>query len=214
MAIKREKYLSLLLLSLLILNASPNTVNANGGAVDFFKVCGQTPFPDVCQKMVSESQKHNILSAEDYTTMGISITFVATRQLTTYLTDLTANIKEGFTDPRTSGVLYDCLSLLKGSTSQLRTSVDEMNRLEPDQPWAVPLSNVETWMGAALMNDETCLKGLTGIQQESPVKTDMFDRVTMVKKYTSVALVMVKILKVGDKQNDTGIRPPVPPPQY
>lgn len=52
------------------------------------------------------------------------------------------------------------------------------------------MSNVQTWMSAALTEEETCTDGFEDVP-EGTVKTDVCDRVSYVKKFTSNALALV-----------------------
>ena len=52
------------------------------------------------------------------------------------------------------------------------------------------LSNVQTWMSAALTNEDTCTDGFEDVG-ECPVKDEVFDKVVIVKEYTSNALALV-----------------------
>lgn len=52
------------------------------------------------------------------------------------------------------------------------------------------LSNVQTWMSAALTDVETCTDGFEDVD-DGPIKTDVVNRADFVKKVTSIALAMV-----------------------
>ncbi|KAF6144640.1 hypothetical protein GIB67_006132 [Kingdonia uniflora] len=81
-------------------------------------------------------------------------------------------------------------------------SVEEMNKLEPGEPWDFLLSNVQTWMSAALTNDETCLDGLN-VVEEGPLKQGIVKRAMLIKKYTSISLMLVNFLKDGTIQHQS-----------
>lgn len=52
------------------------------------------------------------------------------------------------------------------------------------------MSNVQTWMSAALTDQETCTDGFQDVD-DSSLKTEVVDRVGEVKKYMSNALALV-----------------------
>lgn len=52
------------------------------------------------------------------------------------------------------------------------------------------MSNVQTWMSAALTNEETCTDGFEDVG-DGDVKTDVRERVVKVKQVTSNALALV-----------------------
>lgn len=52
------------------------------------------------------------------------------------------------------------------------------------------MSNVQTWMSAALTNQETCTDGFEDVP-DCPVKSDVNDMTVSVKQVTSNALALV-----------------------
>ncbi|KAF6144641.1 hypothetical protein GIB67_006133 [Kingdonia uniflora] len=173
----REKNLSLLLLSLLVLHAWVEIVNAKGS---------HKHNHDQNQDALFDSKTGHRLSPTDYATMAVSLSFVTTRDLATYTSSLMT--RRGLTSPRTISALHDCYGVLRGAELQLRRSFDEMSVLiEPvNESWNLPLSNVQSWLSAALVNDETCLHRVNETE-ESPMKLDILDRISAIMKYTSVA---------------------------
>lgn len=52
------------------------------------------------------------------------------------------------------------------------------------------MSNVQTWMSAALTDQETCTDGFEGVP-DCPLKSDVNEKSTCVKQVTSNALALV-----------------------
>ncbi|KAJ4829360.1 hypothetical protein Tsubulata_024241 [Turnera subulata] len=52
------------------------------------------------------------------------------------------------------------------------------------------MSNVQTWMSAALTDEETCTDGFEDVEDGS-VKAEVCNRAAVVKKFTSNALALV-----------------------
>jgi pectinesterase inhibitor-like protein len=52
------------------------------------------------------------------------------------------------------------------------------------------MSNVQTWMSAALTGEDTCTDGFEDVA-DGPLKTDVCDRVGKVHKFTSNVLALV-----------------------
>ncbi|XP_072975105.1 pectinesterase inhibitor 9-like [Typha angustifolia] len=55
----------------------------------------------------------------------------------------------------------DCEDCFEEAVGELRDSVEELTRLE-EETFGWQMSNVETWVSAALTNQVTCLDGLEG----------------------------------------------------
>ena len=63
------------------------------------------------------------------------------------------------------------------------------------------MSNVQTWMSAALTNEETCTDGFEDVA-DGAVKSEVCDRAENVKKLTSNALALVNCY-VNKETNST-----------
>ncbi|KAM0986686.1 hypothetical protein ACFX15_010567 [Malus domestica] len=86
-------------------------------------------------------------------------------------------------DPRTADALSSCT---------------EMKELDaPGTPsFQLQISNVLTWLSAALTDEDTCIEGFKGVA-EGPVKTDVSNRAQEVEKLTHNALALVNNLKAA-----------------
>ncbi|KAK4409720.1 Pectinesterase inhibitor 3 [Sesamum angolense] len=95
-------------------------------------------------------------------------------------------------EPRAASALHDCFSLLGDAVDQIRGSVKQMRRLKSGagEELRFQLSNVQTWMSAALTNEDTCVDGFEDVE-EGALKSDVCDRTLKVKEVTSNALALV-----------------------
>jgi len=75
---------------------------------------------------------------------------------------------------------------MKGSMKQMRELVSTGSL----ESFRFQMSNVQTWLSAALTDEETCTDGFKDIHDE-PRKDDICARVDDVKKMTSNALALV-----------------------
>ncbi|URD81976.1 21 kDa protein [Musa troglodytarum] len=94
-----------------------------------------------------------------------------------------------------SGAVQDCMETMRDSVDRLRRSVQEMKRMgrarSPRFAWH--LSNVQTWVSAALTDEGTCLDSLS--QNAGPaVRAAIRKRVVEVAHVTSNALALVNRL--------------------
>lgn len=105
-----------------------------------------------------------------------------------------ANVSAQADDPRAASALHDCFSVLGDAVDQIRQSLKQMKRLgqlaapTPTQELRYQLSNVQTWMSAALTNEDTCVDGF-----QDHVPLGVYHRTLKVKELTSNALALVNM---------------------
>ncbi|KAK4382558.1 Pectinesterase inhibitor 9 [Sesamum angolense] len=83
----------------------------------------------------------------------------------------------------------DCIDNMANTVDQLNQSVQELSRADQDFDWHV--GNVESWVGAALTFENTCLDGFRNPTMDGNVKVAITTRVTDCAQVTSNALVLV-----------------------
>lgn len=95
------------------------------------------------------------------------------------------------------------MDTLRNAGDQTWQSGSEIGKLDggggvvvgPQVAWRV--SNAQTWMSAALTNEETCTDGMEEVEAEGRVKADVVSRVGRAKQYTSNSLALVNSLVNG-----------------
>ncbi|KAI3816592.1 hypothetical protein L1987_16294 [Smallanthus sonchifolius] len=90
-----------------------------------------------------------------------------------------------------SAAIHDCSSVFGDAVDEINKSQKEMKKLGwTGESVRFQLSNVQTWMSAALTNEDTCVDGFEDVA-DSDVKAKVRDRVVAVKEVTSNALALV-----------------------
>ncbi|CAM8954099.1 unnamed protein product [Rhodiola kirilowii] len=93
-----------------------------------------------------------------------------------------------------ASALRDCVSSFGDAMDQMRGSLKQMKEIETAETAGGSLrfwvSNVQTWMSAALTNQDTCTDGFEGVD-EGPLKAEVGRRVGVAKKVTSNALALI-----------------------
>lgn len=92
---------------------------------------------------------------------------------------------------RENGAVKDCASQLSDSVDDLRKTLDEIKKLRRGT-FRWQMSNAETWVSAALTNEDTCLDGFKEIGGR--VRSDIKRKVSYVAKVTSNALYLINRL--------------------
>ncbi|KAJ7954293.1 21 kDa protein-like [Quillaja saponaria] len=163
-------------------------------ATDFIRTsCATTLYPELCYSSLSRYANAVQNNPAQLARIAIAISLSKARQITSYVNNLTREADYG-ANSRAASALHDCFSTLGDAVDEMRGSIKQMNQLAAAGTGAgsfrFQMSNVQTWMSAALTDEETCTDGFEDVS-DGPLKTDVCDRVTNVKKFTSNALALV-----------------------
>ncbi|PSS04079.1 Pectinesterase inhibitor domain protein [Actinidia chinensis var. chinensis] len=95
--------------------------------------------------------------------------------------------------PREYQALRDCVDNMGDTVDQLTRSIRELGRTgkSAGQNFMWHMSNVQTWVSAALTDENTCVDGFAGHAMDGNVKTAIRRRVVSVAQVTSNALALV-----------------------
>ncbi|KAK1302269.1 hypothetical protein QJS10_CPB12g01557 [Acorus calamus] len=196
--------MALLLLSLLCLSTAlatspspspaPSTPTQTDPSSDFIRTsCAATLYPSLCFKSLSPYSDAIQQNPTRLTIVAVSLALSRARSLSAHLGSPSLPF-----DPSSASALRDCCSVVSDAVDQLRKSESELRKVgsetkreEDDVAWEI--SNVKTWMSAALTNEDTCVDGFAAAP-EGEVKKDVTVRAVKVKKVTSVALSLVNSL--------------------
>ncbi|CAI9768107.1 unnamed protein product [Fraxinus pennsylvanica] len=154
--------------------------------------CETTLYPELCYN--SLARYANVVQQDPgrLARIAINITLTEAELMPAYISNLTHQTEYGArADPRAVNALHDCFTVLSDAVEQLRSSLKQLSQLEsPGPTFLFQVSNVQTWMSAALTNEETCTDGFSDVP-DTPMKSDVCDQVEKVKEMTSNALALV-----------------------
>lgn len=92
---------------------------------------------------------------------------------------------------REVGALNDCVVQMDDSVDELSETLEELHHLHGgDFQWR--MSNAQTWVSAALTNEDTCLDGFKEI--DGNIRSDVKKKVTNLARITSNALYLINLL--------------------
>ncbi|KNA10819.1 hypothetical protein SOVF_140490 [Spinacia oleracea] len=161
--------------------------------------CNATLYPDICYTSLSGYANAIRLDPAQLARISIGVTLARARHTTTFFTNMTQRADYG-PDPREASALHDCTSTFGDAVKQMHDSLREMSQLasaagignsyNTKSVIMFQVSNVQTWMSAALTNEDTCTDGFQDVAA-CPVKDAVLEKVVMVKEYTSNALALV-----------------------
>lgn len=201
----RTQRLHHLLLSLFLLAAAFSNKHFTATAIDdaaeapaadddFIRTsCNTTLYPNVCFTSLSRYANAVQQNPGQLARVAIAVSLSKVHRAATYVSNLTRDA-DYTADSRAVSALRDCFSNLGDAVDEIRGSLKQMRQIGAAGNGAgsflFQMSNVQTWMSAALTDEETCTDGFQDVADCS-VKTDVCDRVTAVKKFTSNALALV-----------------------
>ncbi|KAJ4712838.1 21 kDa protein-like [Melia azedarach] len=151
--------------------------------------CKATRYPALCVQCLS-GYGNAIRNEHQLAVTALSVSLNKARSAVAFVRKLTKvrGIKK-----REFQAVKDCMENMGDSVDRLSQSVRELGHLgrAVGQDFIWHMSNVQTWVSAALTNENTCLDGFAGRFMDGNVKAAIRRRVTNVAQVTSNALALV-----------------------
>lgn len=148
--------------------------------------CRTTLFPDLCFTTFSRYATRIRGSPRLLATTGLSLAFNTTRSATKTMIRLS---KSHGLKRREAAALRDCVEQLGDSIDELKNSIGRISPPRGSKDFRRRMSDVQTWVSAALTNDDTCMDGLSSVKSmKRNFKSKVRKLVVKVAHLTSIAL--------------------------
>ncbi|XP_051122885.1 21 kDa protein-like [Andrographis paniculata] len=151
--------------------------------------CRATTYPAVCVQSLSTYAGAIRGSPRQLVATALSVSVERARATEAFVHRLT---KFRGLKRREYAAIKDCLEEVSDSVDRLSKSVAELQRMGrargPEYTWH--LSNLQTWVSAALTDDSTCADGFSGRALDGRIKNSIRTRMTHVGQVTSNALAL------------------------
>lgn len=124
---------------------------------------------------------------------ALNVTLASAKSTSTMMSTLA---KSQGLKPREVAAMKDCVEVLGDSVDELRRSIGEMSHLTPSN-FEMTMSDVQTWVSAALTDESTCTDGFqesVAVSDGTDIKTTVRGRVVQVAQLTSNALALINQL--------------------
>ncbi|XP_057489388.1 21 kDa protein-like [Actinidia eriantha] len=92
--------------------------------------------------------------------------------------------------PREVAAMQDCVEEVGDSVDQLRRSLGEMNQIKGSN-FVLMMSDIQTWVSAALTDVDTCSEGFSGNNMNGNMKNVVRGQIVNIAHLTSNALALV-----------------------
>ncbi|KAF8412399.1 hypothetical protein HHK36_000362 [Tetracentron sinense] len=182
----------LLLLSILYISSTAESAVArHSGATDFIKAsCSATRYPVLCVQCLSMYSNAIQRSQRQLAQTALSVSLARARSTTAFVSKLgKAKGMKG----REYQAVKDCVDNMSDSVDRLSRSLRELGHMGQagGQEFMWHMSNVQTWVSAAVTDENTCVDGFAGRGMDGHVKASIRGRVINVAQVTSNALGLV-----------------------
>ncbi|KAL3834599.1 hypothetical protein ACJIZ3_009335 [Penstemon smallii] len=183
---------SLILLSLLYSLSITNSAAAATAnpAVSFITTsCKATTYSTLCVQSLVPFASTIRKSPRQLVTTALSVSISKAQYTKGFVAKL--NKFRGL-KPREYAALKDCLEEVRDSVIELTKSARELKNMGPAHgpEFAWHMSNLQTWVSAALTDDSTCMDGFSGRVLNGRIKNSIRTRMTHVAQVTSNALAL------------------------
>ncbi|WCJ26007.1 Plant invertase/pectin methylesterase inhibitor superfamily protein [Euphorbia peplus] len=178
-------------LFLLVLSCSLYMGTSASSPRDFIKVsCKATRYPALCIECLAGYASEIRQNEHHLALTALSVSLSRARSAAAFVSKLreVRGIK-----PREFQAVKDCIENMGDSVDRLGQSIKELGRMRRSvgQDFVRHMSNVHTWVSAALTDENTCLDGFAGRRMDGNVKAVIKHRVMDVARVTSNALALV-----------------------
>ncbi|KAL3825471.1 hypothetical protein ACJIZ3_021500 [Penstemon smallii] len=150
------------------------------------KSCIHASYPNICLRTLS-SYGGAATTLTDLAQASVKITLSQARDTLNFL----SNLKDK-SNGREQGALADCVDQMGDSVEELSKTLSALHHLRRGDDFRWQMSNAETWVSAALTNEETCVDGFKEI--DGKIRSDVRRRITNVARVTSNALYIINLL--------------------
>ncbi|KAK4261761.1 hypothetical protein QN277_004717 [Acacia crassicarpa] len=173
---------------------APAPTESSPNSADFIRTsCGTTLYPDICYSSLSRYANAVQQNPGQLARVAISVSLSKAHRMASYISNLTRGA-DYEANSRATSALHDCFSNVGDAVDEIRGSLKQMRQIgaagSGEESFRFQMSNVQTWMSAALTDEETCTDGFDDVP-DNPMKADVCDKVTDLKKFTSNALALV-----------------------
>ncbi|KEH29367.1 putative pectinesterase [Medicago truncatula] len=152
--------------------------------------CSSTTYPRLCYtslvKHADSIQTNHVL----LTCTALNVTLASAKSTSAMISTLS---KSQGLKPREAAAMKDCVEELSDSVDELRRSIGEMSRLRTSN-FELTMSDVQTWVSAALTDESTCTDGFQEVNAPGNVQTTVRGKIVQVAQLTSNALALINKL--------------------
>uniref|UniRef100_A0A7N0V2J2 Pectinesterase inhibitor domain-containing protein n=1 Tax=Kalanchoe fedtschenkoi TaxID=63787 RepID=A0A7N0V2J2_KALFE len=177
------------LFTVVVLSMVAASSSSGTASTEFIRTsCASTTYPALCYTSLvnhaSVIQKSPKLLAR--TALSVAATSAKTTSTAMLRLSRTRGLK-----PREIGAMKDCLEEMADSAEQIQKSLTEMRSFKESDDFRTMISDVQTWVSAALTSQDTCSEGFAGKEMDGNVKIAVTGNILKIVHLTSNALALI-----------------------
>uniref|UniRef100_A0A7N0U1A7 Pectinesterase inhibitor domain-containing protein n=1 Tax=Kalanchoe fedtschenkoi TaxID=63787 RepID=A0A7N0U1A7_KALFE len=177
-------------------NSSNQTIETNA---EYIKTsCNGTLYPYLCYKSLYAYAARIHASPRQLAHTALLVALREARSTSKLMTRLahSHNLK-----PHEAAAIKDCVEEVSDSIDEMKNSVGELQQINSTSDFTMQISDVQTWVSAALTYEDTCMDGFEETSvQKSDVKFIARKHILKIAHLTSNALALVN--RFAEKMQD------------
>jgi pectinesterase inhibitor-like protein len=156
---------------------------------EFIKTsCNVTRYPQLCVSSLSSYGGRLRAKQSDLVNAAVTVSLLNAGNVSVWAAGLKA--RGAMQNESEKAALKDCIGNFRDSTYEIKGSLAELKHLK-SYTFQFQMSNVQTWMSAALTDQDSCLSGFQDLNASGNVTAMVTGRVQNVCKLISNALALV-----------------------
>jgi pectinesterase inhibitor-like protein len=187
--------LALLLAFLLCISLADATTTKNSSETYtnyLKKACNSTLYPQLCFESLSSYTSTIKTNDLKLSTKALTVTLKAASNTSKLVTSLS---KGGNLSMTEAGIIKDCIDEMGDSIDMLKQSLKALGSLNgSDDHIQFQISNIKTWMSAALTDETTCTDGIAERKISDEVMRKIRKTIVNIAMLTSNALALLNKL--------------------
>ncbi|GMI64013.1 pectin methyl-esterase inhibitor 13 [Hibiscus trionum] len=149
--------------------------------------CNSTTYPRLCYRSLSVYASNINTSPRVLVHTALNVTLRASKSTSRLL--IKVSRIHGL-EPRVAAAMADCIEVIGDSVDELQQSIGELDRISSSN-FLPTMSDVQTWVSAALTDEDTCMDGFEGNNMNGYAKTVVRKRIVKIAHLTSNALALI-----------------------
>ncbi|KAL9375801.1 hypothetical protein Peur_032680 [Populus x canadensis] len=156
------------------------------------KACNSTLYPQLCFESLSSYTSTIKTNGLKLSTKALTVTLKAASNTSKLVTSLS---KGGNLSMTEAGIIKDCIDEMGDSIDMLKQSLKALGSLNgSDDHIQFQISNIKTWMSAALTDETTCTDGIAERKISDEVMRNIRKTIVNIAMLTSNALALLNKL--------------------
>ncbi|XP_010533759.1 PREDICTED: 21 kDa protein-like [Tarenaya hassleriana] len=173
---------------------SNQTMNSNQTDIDYIKTsCNVTLYQTLCCTSLYPYASLIDSNPEKLANTALNLTLSETKSAQKFVKFISRHRQGSFT-PREAAAMEDCMEEMSDSVYELKDSVNELKTINYSS-FEMVMSDVQTWVSAALTDEDTCMEGFEegGGEARTEIKELVRKHIDRVACMTSNALALINM---------------------